>query len=230
MYPVWKAEDVTADDFSSRLLDELAPALLDNGVRGLRIATVDSAVDAAAPMRLAQLCPALDGMLSLWVDSAINRAGLEALIAGHCASYCGYAVLESTPLVGEESPGQRVPGMHQVVFLQRPPRLDRESWLQIWLEEHTAVAVATQSNFAYRQNVVVRALTEAAPDLDAIVEETFPAAAMTSQQAFYGVESDNELEQRRAAMMASCARFIDFDRLNVTPTSDYLIRSLAGAL
>jgi hypothetical protein len=40
------------------------------------------------------------------------------------------------------------------------------------------------------------------------------------------VQTDAELQSRLTAMIESCARFIDFDRINVTPMSDYLIRQL----
>jgi len=53
--------------------------------------------------------------------------------------------------------------MYQVVLLRKPPRLSHEQWLEIWLGSHTQVAIDTQSTFGYRQNVIVRPLTFAAP-------------------------------------------------------------------
>ena len=70
--------------------------------------------------------------------------------------------------------------------------------------------------------MVVRALTYAAPHYDAIVEENFPAAAMSSQQAFYAAEGDEpKYRANLKAMIDSCVRFIDFDRIDVIPTSEY---------
>ena len=78
---------------------------------------------------------------------------------------------------------------------QRPQRLSQQQWLEIWHGSHTQVAIDTQSTFGYRQNVVARPVTYAAPPFDAIIEENFPAAAMSSQQAFYGVDSDQALKE-----------------------------------
>ena len=79
------------------------------------------------------------------------------------------------------------------------------------------------------QNVVVRALTHAAPGYDAIVEERFPAAAMTDPHAFFDAVGDEEKFQRNVAeMMDSCGRFIDFDKIDVVPTSQYVVKAVRG--
>ena len=59
---------------------------------------------------------------------------------------------------------------------------------------------------------------------DAIVEENFPPEAMISDHAFYDAEDDIELGKRQERMMTSCARFIDFDRIDVVPMSEYLVK------
>ena len=123
-----------------------------------------------------------------------------------------------------ESPTRRVEGMCQVVFLQKPDRLSYEQWLDTWHHSHTQVAIDTQSTFGYRQNVVARALTEGAPPCDAIIEENFPAAAMNSQQAFYAAVGDEvKFRANQKAMIDSCVRFIDFDKIDVLPTSEYVV-------
>jgi hypothetical protein len=72
----------------------------------------------------------------------------------------------------------------------------------------------------------VRALTHGAPRFDAIVEECFPATAMTSQHAFYDALGDDaKLDANRRRMMESSRRFIDFDRIDVIPMSEYVMRS-----
>ena len=98
----------------------------------------------------------------------------------------------------------------------------------MWQGSHTQVAIDTQSTFGYRQNVIVRALTYAAPHYRAIIEENFPAAAMTSPHAFYdAVGDDARYKANLKAMIDSCARFIDMDRIDVVPTSEY---NWAGSL
>ena len=226
IYPLWEPTTSDGDDFRDSLLEDLSPRLLETGVRGLRLAAVDDAVSAAQSLRQEKLCDAPAGMISLWLDSAWRREPIERVISGYSRRFRGYAVAESAPLVAEEQAGGRVPGMNQVVFLRRPANLPRAQWLDLWLNRHTGIAIETQSTFAYRQNIVVRQVCGDELPVDAIVEEAFPAAAMTSQHAFYGVQTDEELQLRLTAMIESCARFIDFDRINVTPMSDYLIRGL----
>ena len=230
IYLAWRSPDESADKFRDRLLDIGSSQLPAVGALGVRLAAADSTVEAAAPLAQSHLCDAPDALVSLWLESAHGREPAEALLASTSERLCGYSVAESSPLVVSEEEGARVEGMNQVVFLQRPERLTREEWLYTWLELHTPVAIETQSTFAYRQNIVTRALTPDAPAIDAIVEEGFPAAAMTSPLAFYGVETEADMQAQLSKMIDSCARFIDFDKLNVLPTSDYLLKRLAPAL
>jgi hypothetical protein len=226
LYPVWKDSALEADAFRDQLLQRLAPSLLEVGVRGLRLSVVDSDVDAAAGLRQENSRPVMDAMLSVWLDSSVYRQPVEAAIAARVSRMAGYLVTESAPLVTNTAQGQRTPGMAQVVFLQRPRRLSEQQWLEIWHGSHTQVAIDTQSTFGYRQNVVVRPMTYAAPPFDAIIEENFPAEAMSSQHAFYGVETDAELQTNLQAMIDSVVRFIDFDKIDVVPTSEYVIKAL----
>ncbi len=222
LYPLWKRAGQPVDALRDELL-ALAPALMEAGARGLRLAVADSDVAAGADLRQAKLCPAADAMVSVWLNSAIYRQPLEALIAQHCDHFHAYLVTESAPLVHEQSLRQRMGGWTQVVFLRRPEKLPESEWLDIWQGSHTPIAIATQSTFAYRQNLVVRALSEGAPVIHAIVEESFPNAALDSPHAFYDASSDQELEAQLGRMIESCARFVDFECLNVQPMSDYLL-------
>jgi hypothetical protein len=74
--------------------------------------------------------------------------------------------------------------------------------------------------------VVLQSLEGRGAVPDAVVEENFPLEAMTSEYAFYGVAAgdDTSLAKRRDALMASCARFIDFDRIDVVPMTEYLLQ------
>lgn len=231
MYPVWKASTQSGDEFRDRLLTSLAPRLLELGVRGLRVSVVDSDVAAAAGLRQEHCRPVMDGMLSVWLDSSVLRQPIEAAIETEVSRMTGYLVTESEPLAGgEHAPreGERTWGMCQVVFLQRPRRICEQQWLETWHGSHTQVAIETQSTFGYRQNVVARPMTYAAPPFDAIIEENFPPQAMASPQAFYGVDSDEALKRNLQAMIESCARFIDFDKIDVIPTSEYLVKAVTG--
>jgi hypothetical protein len=231
IYPVWRPAGLEDERFSSVLRGEMSEQLLETGVLGLRVGVPDEAVAPAAGLRQTSLRPGLDAIVSLWVDSANDRARQEEVMARHVGHLHGYLVTESAPIVDQNPlvPGERRIGMSQVVFFRKPPRLDYEHWLEVWLGSHTQVAIETQSTFGYRQNVVTRRLTYGAPEIDAIVEENFPDEAMTSQHAFYdAVGDDDKLDRNRRAMVESCVRFIDFDKIDVQPTSEYVMRSVGS--
>jgi hypothetical protein len=154
-----------------------------------------------------------------------DEGAIETAIGAHVASLHGYRVLESELIAHHTVSGQRLEGFCQVVFLQRPGHLTRAQWLELWQGRHTQVAIDTQATFAYRQNVITQALDDDAPMLHAMIEESFPSPAMTSDHAFYGASSDRDLQIKQAAMLNSCARFIDFNKIDVIPMSEYVFRA-----
>lgn len=226
-YALWKNTDESHQHFSERLRSTVAPECLSHSPQALSLAVVDDAVAAASAYRMECTRPAPDALLSLWLHSAISRGDYEAILAQNVARFWGYLVCESSPLPDSHSHsgGDRTPGMNQVVFLRKPPRLDRETWLENWLGHHTSVAIETQSTFVYRQNVIMRALNYGSAPYDAVVEECFPEAAIHSREAFYDAVDQPELfQQRQQQMMESCARFIDFDKIDCVPMSEYVFK------
>ncbi|MDO8862229.1 hypothetical protein Q6D67_10990 [Haliea sp. E1-2-M8] len=232
IFCLWRQDAVAADDFGAGLRQQLVPQLEAlPALRGLRLAVADGAVAAAADKRMQTTGPLPDALLSLWLDDAWRRPDPAALAPELVARSCAWLVAEAEPLVNTtQLPGAdaRVPGFCQVALLQRPPRLDEQTWLGIWKGSHGRVAIDTQSTFAYRQNLVVCALDADAPLLHAVVEENFPDAAMTSRHEFYAAADDATLTANEAAMMESCARFIDFDKIDVVPMSEYLFSAAAA--
>jgi hypothetical protein len=233
MYFLWKDEAEDRQHFSNNILRKLAPQLLATGAPGVQINVVDEAIRPAEHMLVNSTEPRYYAMVSLWLDTANARSPLEQLFTTHASRIAGYLVTESCPLPNthhQVGKGERTPGFSQVALLQRPSRLTVHQWLATWLDSHTEVALSTQSTFLYRQNVVTRSLTETAPACDGIVEEAFPASAMTSQQTFYAAENNPErCAMHQRSMLESCARFIDFDKLDVCPTSEYNYRRFRQA-
>jgi hypothetical protein len=134
-------------------------------------------------------------------------------------------VTESIPLLAPLEIGNRTTGFANIALLRRPAGLDQATWLERWQHGHTPVAIETQSTFGYTQNAVVRPLTADAPELAGIVEELFPAAAITDIKAFFGAADDADLQQRLAAMVASTSAFGANENIDTVPTSRYVLKA-----
>ena len=87
------------------------------------------------------------------------------------------------------------------------------------------MAIETQSTFGYTQNWVVRTLTPDAPGIAGIVEELFPAEAITDLQAFFGAADDQELQDRLGQMVASTSAFGANENIDTVPTSRYVLKA-----
>ena len=165
-------------------------------------------------------------MVSVWVDSANAplRAPYDEVLREVDAGVVAYLVTESAPLPGDAVDGRR-PGYTQVSFLQRPERLDEQAWMEHWHGHHTQVAIDTQATSRYVQNQVVRPLTPGAPPCTAVVEETFPVEAMTDPSVFFDAVGDEARHKANGdALMESVMAFLDFDLIDVVPTSEYAVQ------
>ena len=230
VYVFWRGPQSPAA-LSNRFRHELAPRLQSLGADRLQFNIADFAdlSGALVNFSLQNTQPAPDGIVSFWLTSAFRRAPLERLLAEAFARIAGYEVAESTILpnrLHQPGAGERTYGFSQVTFLQIPPRLTYEAWRRVWFEEHTPVGIDTQANFLYVHNVVVMPLSAGAPPFRGIVEECFPPEALRDSQAFYNAVGDEARHQHhQQRMMDSCAKFIDFDRIDVIATSEYRLHS-----
>lgn len=222
VYVGWKPAGVPPTDFRARLLGATAETLTARGARGVTMLLADA--QAVPGLRIAQRDPTV--VVSIWVDSALQRAPLEAALRDVMSRVAGWIVLESVPVRNTTHPvvlGARVPGLYTVAFLEKPARLSYGEWLGLWQGEHTTVAIATQRTFVYVQNVLVRSLTPDAPPWAAIVEEGFPAEAASDPLQFYAASTPEELTAQQGRMTASVTRFIDFARFETLPMSAYIL-------
>ncbi len=240
MYHVWKEETVERDSFRDRLVGELVEKLPELGVKASRAAVYDDYIDKGQSVRVKATRSQPDAVLSVWLDSANDyfRASVDAVVEELSTRMHAYLVTESEPITNVKYPevtGQRVEGMNQIVFLRKPDRLAYNEWLSIWHNSHSFVGIGTQSTFAYRQNVVARPLTYAAPHYDAFIEECFPEQSINDPSHYYDdqgeksaewddlidayfpraveIRRDPELQSRweinNRIMIESCLRFID---------------------
>jgi hypothetical protein len=229
-YVVWRPPGTTRTAFAEALRGPVADALLEAGARGLQVNVADEDV-AGGIMKLVHTDPQMEAVLGVWVDSAAAapRAPFDAAVAG-AGWFAAYLVTESERLRdGEPAPlGERTRGFANLAFLRRPGELDPATWLSRWQDDHTSVAIETQSTFRYVQDVVVRPLTAGAPIIDGIVEECFPREALTDLHAFFDAGGDDgRLSDHLGRMNESVARFGANASIDVVPTSEYVLRTPA---
>ncbi len=209
------------------LLEALPAALAIAGASRVRINVQDETVAPGASLRQTWQEPQQAAIVQFWVPSANARfrGAVDAAIASHCAQFHAWLVAESTIIANTDHPttsGVRTWGWSQASFISFRPDLTKEEARAFWHSHHTRVAIETQSNFEYVQNLIVMPLTEGAPDYDAFVEECFPVEALTDPFAFFDAVGDEaKFKVNLDMMMDSCNRFIEFGRIDIIPTSQY---------
>ncbi|QQD19341.1 EthD domain-containing protein [Spongiibacter nanhainus] len=225
---LWSGGDTAA---LHEALFSLAPELLRRTEAEVQVNLADEAVRPAADKRMASSGVLPDAVLSFWSRAPQGEAGTSDELAQIKSAlepgdqWAVYAVEHAEPLADTQrsvGTGERTPGFSQVALLQCPDFLNYEQWLDHWKNVHTSLAIDTQSTFRYVQNRVLQQLDGEHSAVAAIVEECFPAQAMTDPLAFYDAQGDEARFQANSSrMMESCAKFIDFSRIDVLPTSEY---------
>jgi hypothetical protein len=215
------------DDWCARQRGPVADALLDLGVAGLSVNVRDSTVRHSL-MTLTTLDPPVAAVVSLWTQQCYGEQMSAALtlLEVECERLAAYLVTESVPMAAPEiESGARTTGLANIALLRRPAGLDEATWLTRWQRDHTPVAIETQATFGYTQNLVVRALTPDAPGIAGIVEELFPAEAITDLKAFFGAADDSDLQHRLGRMVASTTAFGANENIDTVPTSRYVFKT-----
>ncbi|WP_330253301.1 EthD domain-containing protein [Nocardia sp. NBC_00565] len=219
------ADSAATEAWCAALRTTVAARLVELAVAGVTVYVRDSAVQDAL-MRMTTMDPPIAAVVTVWVEQSYGpEATAAAEVLGEVAAAVhGYLVTESVPLRLDDSIPARTEGFGNLAFLRRPAELTHGEWLRRWQGQHTTVAIETQATFGYTQNVVVRAITQDAPGIDAIVEEQFPAAALTDPLTWYGARDAAEFQDRVGRMLASVAR-IGADRdLDTVSVSRYPVR------
>jgi hypothetical protein len=212
---------------NAKLLAGLPTALKAAAASHIRINVRDDAVAPGAALIQTWQEPQQGAVVQYWLPSAnaIFRGEADKAIAAHCQRFAAWLVAESTIIANQAhppQPGTRTWGWSQASFLNFRDDLERMEAIKVWHSHHTRVAIETQSNFEYVQNLIVRPLTDGAPEYAAFVEECFPIEALTDPQVFFDAVGDPaKFEANLAAMMDSCGRFIQFGRIDIIPTSQY---------
>jgi|SRR5579875_344919 len=214
------------DDWCARQRGPVADAIVGLGVAGLTVNVRDSAVRDSL-MTLTTLDPPVAAVVSIWTQQcyADQITAALTLLRAECDQLGAYLVTESVPLPAPLEIGRRTTGLANIALLRRPPDMDEQTWLARWQRDHTPVALETQATFGYTQNWVVRVLTPDAPAIAGIVEELFPAEAISDVKAFFGAADDDDLQHRLSRMLSSTTAFGANTNIDTVPTSRYVLKT-----
>lgn len=224
---LWAPEGEGREDYGARIIATLPAALHDAGARRVRINLRDATVAPGDGLVQRWQEPQQAAVAQFWLPSAnaLFRQAIDAALAAHSARFALWLVCESTIIANTGHPpvpGQRTWGWSQASFVSFRPDMTREEAIAHWHSHHTGVAIETQSNFEYIQNLVVRPLTDGAPPYDAFVEECFPIEALDQPEVFFDAVGDKaKFDANLAAMMDSCNGFLDFSRVDIIPSSQF---------
>ena len=222
---IWKNHEIDDNDFKNFLVNEI-PSNLRSDLTSYQVNLPDKDVSKAAELVQSSYPPSPNAIVFLKVKSLFHVEQKLKVFELHAEKLFSFIVSESKIIEVDESKNlnKRTEGFSQIVFLEKPDNVDKFDWFDHWTHHHTKIAIETQSNFIYVQNSVVRKLQKQAPNFIAIVEECFPSQAMSDQEEFYAARGDATLMKKNLEiMMDSCSKFIDFSKIEVIPTSRYLV-------
>lgn len=228
VYALWRQPGQSPSAFRESMLGPVQEKLVAAGTRALTVNLVDEHVEFALGKRLTRLDPPLDAIVTFWLDLCDDRQPHEAILSEATARMAGYLVCESVPLrnTTHRAPlGRRSLGTNMVGILERPSWIDWSEWVRVWHQEHRAVALETQSTYLYVRNLVVRPLGPDAPPWAGIVFEGFPDDAVTDPMKWYDAGGSKErLHANLSRMIESCKKFLELDRVESHPMSEYRIQ------
>jgi len=226
-YVLWKPASIDGATFRDRLLAFVVPALRELGATQLSLLVADEHSEPLQKARITHMQDPVAGMLSLWLPNVDAHPAIEAVLAPHVARVAGYLVTESVVLANQTQaspPGKRTRGTTLLALLEKPDRLAFDEWIRIWHGSHSPLALEIQCTYLYVRNVVARALTPDAPAWRGLVEEGFPSDAVTNPMRWYKAEGDpQKLRENIGRMVASVQAFLDIDRVESHPLSEYVL-------
>lgn len=223
-YTLWRSGEQPLDSFNDGLIGNLAPALAAMGAKRVKVLVTDASVAEGEALRQIVTRPAVEAAVSFWLDAAHQRGDAETRVEQAGAAHAGFVVSESAALPNRQRVGGDgwCEGFNQLALIRRRGGADRGQWLNYWLEQHTSIAIETQSNHAYIQNVVVRPLGDHGRPWDGLVEESFAMPALTNRALFFDADGDpDKFRANVKRMMESCGHFIDSADVEVLITREY---------
>jgi hypothetical protein len=235
VYLVWDRPSRDAKDVRAQLLDDIAPRLLDAGVRGLQLDLDDDEAQVASMVPVPDDELPVRAAVSVWVDAHDFRDPIEQVLSDVGIRRACYLVTESMYRDygdNEHAPprdwpdGQRSPGIVTLTVFDKPAGVDDEAFYGHWYGHQSPMSEWMQPRARYVRNAVVRTLTPGAPRYRAIVEEAWPTVEhLTDLQRFFGAPTPDDVGERIRIMLDSTKRLADPGSLRNYTMSEYILRT-----
>ena len=150
------------------------------------------------------------------LDFSVASALAQSL--GGEAHWC----LGASPIAHPLNEASTFSGTLQLCCFERAEGVSDEQLKHIWFNEHAPVAVETQNNVGYRQNLVLNSSHSA---LDGIVEELFPIEAADSLTDFFADGEDPEKMMNHIQRLTeSSERVLDLEKSSVIHMTEQRLR------
>ncbi len=168
--------------------------------------------------------------LAAWTECGDDASDVEAATARLSSEYAGFVVTEAVPRWRTDrsvSGTEPRPGVVMTSLLRRATQLSRDEFLAHWQHVHQPMSLRIHPQWTYVRNVVARALTAGAPDVDAICEEGFASVDDVLDPArFYGGDLTNASWQDNAQTIGNDVKlFLDAARTTSTIMREYRLRT-----
>jgi hypothetical protein len=232
IYGLWRRPDQDVEPIRTTLLDDVAPALLDLGVPGLRIC-VEEPAGKAYRVGANPDGSLLVASVSLWIDSYDNREPHESVLARVDAQAFGWIVAESEARAyGDHRTwpdGERSPGLSITTFFDKKDGIDDATFYRIWHGEHTPLSFVIHPFWMYIRNQVLRPITPGAPSVRGIVYEAVPTdEQMLDFNQFFGCPGEPErLMDQIKVVDDHMNTFGNTATLQCVPMREWIFRTLS---
>ncbi len=217
------------------LMERCVPALQDAGVRYLSVLVRDDKANVPAPSPFPLFGERATGLVNAWVEDLQSFGSLETILHDAGFRVAGYRVEPSTYSDYGDNvhakprswpDGTRSPGVTAVSLLERPRRLDRETWIARWHGVMSPVSEAIQPRTRYVRNLVLESLSQHAPPFEGIVEESWPSAYhVRNPFLFYGARGPLSLLRNVWAILVAVTGFLTLWRVQTSMMSEWFVHT-----
>lgn len=235
VYILWPSTGQSIKNVPELLLTTTAPALLTLGVSKLTMNIDDQYSTVKSPAPKMHTGPGLCAQVSVWLPELKRHKEVEKVLNSTGLHFAGYLVEESVYKdYGDNQhakprdwpDGERSPSVMAITLLTKPKRYTHEEWIRRWHGVMSPESEKIQPRQRYVRNVIVRPLTDNAPDYDGIVEEAWPSAEhITNPYLFYCADNPIQLIHHVYIMLRSILQFHNLFKIRTVTMSEYFIKS-----